>query len=283
MGKKRSELRQILRDARRYEGSGDLYNAVKLYKLLVREAPEWVEPFRQLGKFYKNRGEWKPAFHYTKKALAMDPSLQTAWWDLSIAATALDKPGLARGIWSKFGHPVEKPWPHRPVSIRMQYDRHYEIVWAKSLDPVRASIQNIPAPNSDRRFGDIVLFDREVAGHHIVQRKRYPVFDELGLYKRSLYQTYSCQVWPREKTDVDLLDKLAVQAGLGFEVWSNAERAWTHPRRPEYYDPGQRAQEEGLAVVEVALAALSDREVLRVLRNWEIICLGRFEVPVRHG
>ncbi len=261
----------------------DAYNAIKLYKLLVKEDPHWIAPYLRLGHIYKYRCEWKPAFHYTKKALALDSSQRDAWWDFSIAAAALHKWGLARSIWSKFGHQPEAPWRAQPVSIRLRYGSQFELLWADTCDPVRAKIRNIPDPMSDRRFGDIILMDGSVAGYHVVDRRRFPVFAELGLFKRSTYHTYSCLIQVRQNDDIDLLDQLARKANLGFEIWSNAQRTYTAPNRvPEYHGPGPGSRSDMAGTLHIALAAQREREVLNLLQDWKVICLGSYEKLQRH-
>ncbi len=284
MNEESGKIRDLFAEARRYEQLGDHYNAIKLYKLLVREAPTWTAPYQRLGQVYKYRGEWKPAFHYTKKALALDSAQPDAWWDLGIAAAAMDKEGLARGIWNKFGIATDNSWVPQPLSIRLNLQPQFELVWALTCDPARARIQSIPAPGSNHRYGDIILYDREVIGHQVVSRRRIGVHPELGLYKRSLYQTYSCKLQVYEAGDVQLLDELARKAGLGFELWSNARKVFTNPKRqPEYFSPLPEAADLSGGDVEVALAALRKADVLEVLRNWEIICLGRFEELTLHA
>ncbi len=38
-----------------YEERGDPYHAVKLYKKVIKLAPEWPLAYARLGQFYKNR------------------------------------------------------------------------------------------------------------------------------------------------------------------------------------------------------------------------------------
>ena len=115
-------------------------------------------------------------------------------------------------------------------------------------------------------------------GHHVVRNKRFPVYNELGLYKRSPYQTYSCRLETSDAGDVELLEQLCRTADLGFEVWSNAVRQYScggEERVPEYYgpDPFPEMPEQSLIV---AIAARREKHVLQVLRSWNVISLSTF-------
>lgn len=273
-----SNINVLFEEALQYDQQGDTYNAVKLYKKLTKLAPQWAPPYQRLAAIYKYRMEWKPALHYTKRSLAIDPAYKPGWWDLGIAATALKKWRIARNVWGKFGKTPTAGWTPDPVSIRLSYGERYEIMWANSLDPARAAIQNIPHPASDRRFRDVVLYDRVVKGYQVIRNKRFPVYEELGLYKRSPYQTYSCRLETSGNDDVNLLGQLCQDADLGFEVWSNAVQQYNtsgKQRVPEYYgpDPSWEVPEAGVIV---AIAARREKHVLQVLRSWNVISLATF-------
>jgi tetratricopeptide (TPR) repeat protein len=278
------EIVELYEKALGYDERGDVYSAIKLYKKIVKLAPAWPPPFQRLGSIYKYRREWKPALHFFKKAVALDSGDRASWWDLGIAATALNKGRIARSVWSKFGQTPEAGWRPSAVSLRVAYEGQYEILWADAVDPARAIIQNIPNPASGRHFRDTVLIDRVVSGHHVVRNKRYAVYDELGLYKGSGYLTYSCTLTTEGYQEVQLLEKICLEAGLGFEVWSGAARQYS-PRlsraTPEYYSPGL-LEERCADGVLVALAAQRERHVLQALRSWEVISLRSFSDLRRH-
>ena len=272
------DIEQSFFEAKRYEDTGDEYNAIKLYKRIVRKESGWLLPFLRLGFIYKQRGEWKPSLHYYKKAVAISSSAQTAWWDLGIAATALRKRRLARSIWNKFGYDEEEFGLPSPISIRLAYDKKYEILWGRALDPARCLISSIPQPASGFRFRDILLFDQPEKGSHLVGNRRFPVFESLGLYKRSHYRTYSCVIREADKDDVDLLEQLCREADIGFEVWSNATRHYHRSSllKPEYYHHPHLEEENPEALL-IALAARRKKEALGVLASWEIISLKTFD------
>ena len=280
-----SNINALFEEALRYDHQGDTYNAVKLYKKLTKLAPQWSPPYQRLAAIYKNRREWKPALHYIKRSLAINPTDKPGWWDLGIAATALRKWRIARNVWGKFGKTPQAGWAPGPVSIRCSYNDRYEIMWTNALDPARAAIQNIPHPDSERRFRDVILYDRVVNGYQVIRNRRFPVYDELGLYKRSPYHTYSCRLETSNNDDVELLGRLCQDADLGFEIWSNAVRQYSaggKQRVPEYYgpDPSWEVPEAGVII---AIAARREKHVLQVLRSWKLISLSSFSNLESYG
>lgn len=270
-----SEIKAFFEQALAYDRQGDPYNAIKLYKRIVKLAPHWVPPFARLAELYKYRREWKPALHYAKKTVVLEPGHQLAWWTIGIAATALRKWRVAHRVWKKFGFDPGQPW-RVPLSVRLQYQGRFELLFARSVDPARAIIENIPDPASGRRFHDLVLYDNVVAGHQVVGRHRFPVYDELALIKPSLFHTFSCVLHTGERKAVRLLDDICREAGLGFENWSNASRVKTGVLQnslPEYNVPDRLAGNETTGKVLVAIAAPGEGDVLRVLSSWEVISL----------
>lgn len=269
------ELRVLYEEARQYEAARDHYNAVKLYKRIVKEARHWADPHVRLGEIYKYRQEWKPALYYNKKAVSLDAGNQSAWWNVGIAATALKKGRLARNVWAKFGLSADEP-SLGPVSVRLHCEGQFEIMWASRLGPARGLVRNIPHPRSGRRYGDLILFDHVIRGHHTSDIYRLPVFDELGLLKRSHYQTFSCVLQSPDKKDITTLQQLCRDQNLGFEVWANASRTFTSQYfgdTPEYYFHNFEAPPELL----VAIASKNKDTALDVLDSWTVISLKGYE------
>jgi predicted TPR repeat methyltransferase len=67
-------IAEIFAQAEAYAEKSDVYNAVKLYKKLLKLAPDWALPWARLANVYKGRGEWKPCMQYTKNAASLNPS-----------------------------------------------------------------------------------------------------------------------------------------------------------------------------------------------------------------
>jgi len=181
----RSDITVLYQKALEYDRQGDVYNAVKLFKRVAKMAPDWDKPYFHLGSIYKNRNEWKPSFHYSRKATETNPGEEEAWWNLAIAATALKKWNAAQQAWTQLGYDQEENKKTSLLPIRINGHAHAEIVWARSLDPARARIESIPHPTSGRRYGEIVLHDCTPSGYRVVQQRRLPVYKELERTEKS--------------------------------------------------------------------------------------------------
>lgn len=269
-----SEIKQLYDKALQYDRAGDIYNAVKLYKKIIKSCPQWFPPFERLGLIYKQRQDWKGALYYNKKAVALNPSNRDAWWDLGIAATALKRRRIARNVWTKFGVYQKNKREKGKASIRLKVGPQFEIVEVNLLDPALAMISSIPFPNADRRFKDIILYDRTVSGYYRSKGIKLPVYEELGLHKRSVYQTASCWLHEVGEKEVKKLEELCLQNDMGFEVWSNVQLNTNMSMTgavPEYHNlPTLNA---GLGGVWVALSAKSVGQLRSLLDSWEVICL----------
>lgn len=268
------EARYYFDEAIRYEEVGDFYHAVKLYKRTIREAPGWAAPCLRLGHFYKYRQEWKPSLYYSKKGIAADAGNQQAWWDVGIAATALGKGKLARRVWDKFGGSARL---QGLVSARIKQGRSWEIVGVQRRGPASGVVRSVPHPKSQRRYGDLILLDNIVQGHHISGAYRLPVYEELGLLKRSHFVAFSCQLLLASTEDVNLLHQLCADKLLGFEVWGNASRtlSWASPEgQATFYHQPLTEQPPALLV---AIAARRESQAQRVLQDWSVITLKSFD------
>jgi hypothetical protein len=277
------DIAEIFAQAEAYAEKADVYNAVKLYKKVIKHAPEWALPWARLASIYKGRSEWKPCMHYAKNAVSLDPSQPEWWWDLSIAAAALGKGRLARSIWSKFAPAADTKT--KLISLQLQHNGIFEMIWAKPIDPVRAQITSIPHPGSGRRFMDIVFHDQQKIGYNVARKKRFPVYAALGVDKHSLFQTWTCWLEMPDKKDLQTLETLCRDNALGFEVWSSAQRSTLH----QFRDDLREFYSEDLAPVsepedlQVALAARRPEHVEQVLQAWTIISLKQYADLQRLG
>lgn len=274
-----NDIRALFEQAERYDARGDVYHAVKLYKHLIKLAPDWHPPYAKLSELYKLRQDWKAALHYSKKAISLNVQDQTSWWNVGIAATALKKPRLAQRVWQKFG---AQRYDYQPVCVRIAWGNQIEIVALRPIDPARGIIVNIPHPASERRYQDVLLFDREVLGYNILQKKKIPIYPSLGVFKRSTFHTFSCQLQEVENQDIKLLEQLCYEANLGFENWSNLTQVQNLSKKmPEYYgaDFTKPSQSGDLLI---AIAAQHQRQVEEVLKSWQIISLKNYNELVRH-
>lgn len=274
------DIEQLFLLAWEYDRHGDVYNAVKLYKRVIKLAPDWSAPFSFLSLIYKNRNEWKSALHYSLKAIEHNPFDETAWQNVGIAATALKKWKMARGAWNQLGFAFQETDKaiHQNLGmtpVRLHPLSKPEIIWAKRIDPVRATIESIPQPSSGRNFKDLILLDSRTSGYHLNGKSKMDVFDELEVIRPSLFKTYTLLLHTSSLGDVRKLERLCQEANLGFDNWSKATRIFLKPsanQLPEYFneDIVQNFERETFLI---ALAAKADKPVLAVLKSWKIISL----------
>jgi len=273
----------LYEEALRYDKVGDVYTSVKLLKKIIRIVPEWPEGFLALGHIYHRRREWKPAFHYFKKAVALDADDRSAWWHLGLAAVGLSRMRVAQTVWTKFG--FEQVALDKPLGLELKGPDGYEILWMQPLDASRGRILSIPHPGSGMRYRDMMLYDRRNRrGTNVVEKRRIPVYQSLGRLKKSPFSTHSCLLHSSNTAAIGQLEKLCFEAGLGFEVWSNATRTTQLNRNnatqkektnfPEYYNDLVPSPDHGTTLV--AIAAIHPAEVERVLNDWQIISLKGF-------
>lgn len=279
---------QLYRLVVEYDRRGDVYNAVKLCKRLARLAPDWSVPFAFLSRTYRSRMEWKPTLHYCLRAVEHNAFDENLWETLGIAATALGEWETARYAWNQLGFHF-KPSAEALhldlgiVPVRLNPTTAPEIVAARRIDPVRASIESIPQPSSGRRYKDLILVENRpnptgVGGQFFQASKKLPIHDELQLLKSSTWQTYSVLLHTSSQNDVDTLANLCLSANLGFDNWSNATRFFQpniHRNVAEYFDRAIFGKQER-EVFLIALAAKQMSEVKAVLESWRVITLKEF-------
>ena len=272
MDAQRRKIEQLFTDGLAYEAAGDSYLAIKLFKKIIRLDKHWAPAYARLGLMYKKRAEWKPALYYCKKALALDSAQEDVWWALGIAATALKKKGIAKSVWTKFGL---NSFQATPVCIRLRYQKQVEILWVRPLDPAKGEIINIPHPSADRQYRDLIIFDREVIGHNVIDYRRVPIFEELDLFKRSGYQTFSCTLHTADARAIQPLEKLCQEHGIGFEIWSNSTRQFVpeaDQAKPEYFSHNFLPKTESTGCT-AAFAAYELVDVQTVLESWRFVSL----------
>lgn len=285
MQRQQENIQLLLQQALTYDEKGDAYNAVKLYKKIVRLAPAWSVPYHFLSRFYKKRLEWKPSLYYSEKAIEFDPKDETAWQILATSATALKRWAIARKAWNQLGHDyqvIDKAL-HLDlglIPICIQPKQKPEIVWARQLDPARAQIESIPQPSSGRRYKEIILFDREPVAYRVVQKKRVPVYEELEKIHLSPFKTCIVRLETHSEKDVEILDKLCFEAGIGFDNWSKASRQfWQRNKHffTEFYGTEIQPNEDFVSNYKlVALASRDIESVKKILLDWKVITLQSF-------
>jgi len=264
-----------------YASGGDDYNAIKLCKRAIRLSSGWLPPYECLCGIYKRRREWKAVLHYNKKIVAIDPARPENWWDIGLSAAATGRFRLARSVWSKFGQKGIKPFQRKPVIVQLTHSGLYELVLARPLDPVRVVLESIPHPKSDRTFRDVLLIGHEEVGTTIVGNRRFSIYPELDLLKRSHFQTWSCILEQVGQSDIHLMEDLCRDANVGMEIWSNANRAKVIEGKHEYY-ANNGGHDAGEGEVVLALAARREQQIRDVLASWKVIALKNWRNLERH-
>jgi hypothetical protein len=212
----------------RYEDAG---------ALLTRAAdlePWLSESWYNLALLHKFRHDWEQARTAGLRAVALLDRAPGApdWWNVGIAATALQDWPLARRAWQAYGLRVPYTAGERPVemelgsaAVRLSPEGEAEVVWGRRLDPTRIEVLSIPLPSSGRRWGEVVLHDGVPNGRRATpDGGTYPVFDEIELWAPSPVPTWLVLLEAANEADRDALEGLAADAGYAAEDWSSSVR-----------------------------------------------------------
>jgi hypothetical protein len=271
---------ELLAHARQFAETGDVYNAIKLLRRIIKTAPDWWLPHADLSDLFKRQGDWKATFHYAKRTVALQAGHAPAWLNLGIAATALKKPHLARIVWNKFG--FTPPSPRALTALRISSRESFEIVWAHPLDPARALLTSIPDPATGRRFHDTLLVDAQACGHTVSHRRRYPVFDVLGVLKHSSYHTFALRTDTTDRKALRILEQLCHQSDMGFENWDNITRVkpfQSEQALQEFYGHDILPPADADTSL-IAIAAREPEQLSATLQRWSVITLSSCSTPV---
>lgn len=265
-----ADLQEKLQLGIEADNRGDKPEAIRIYRELLTEKEDWSEVHYNLGLVFKYLGEWEPSFTHNLRATELQPDDEAAWWNLGIAATALEKWRDARRAWNFFGlnyedsdDPPAEGIGRSPVRISSG-DGH-EVVWGDRIDPARIIIQNIPLPESGRRFGEIVLNDGAPNGTRIHNGREYSVFDELELIKASAHQTFELECDTNDRSKFEKLAEACFDAGFGIEDWSTLNlicHACSTGTAHEEHDSRPSSE------IRIALAADDPAKLHQILDDW---------------
>ena len=256
----------------------------------ARLAPGWVSPHFNLAVAYKHARRWGDVLAAADRIAAIDPSAPDSGlhWNVGVAATALGDWPRARAAWAAAGiaippgdGPIEMALGWTPV--RVSVDEHPEVVWCERIDPVRARITSVPLPESDRRYGDLVLHDGEPRGKRTLHGHERSVFDELELLAMSPYATFRVIV---HAGDADALG--AITEGLDahdvrIEDWTDTLEMLCKEcslGNPDHHDhdhapSGEWRDERRLGIAARAEADLAVLRGRRGVRSIEQVLAGR--------
>jgi hypothetical protein len=127
---------------------------------------------------------------------------------------------------------------------------------------------NLPLPDSARRFGDIILNDGAQEGTRTSRGQEYPVFNELAVWERSAYSTYSVEVKPVGDEAMQSLARLCEESGLAYENWGTVRNLCAECSRG---NPGEHECNPSNATdvtLKFGFAARSEQTLRELLRNW---------------
>jgi Tetratricopeptide repeat len=241
--------------------AGDAAGAIRLFKKAIQHAPKWSVPWYNLGLTYKYAGNWVQSYRCNAMAVQLNPKDEAAIWNMGIAATALQDWAEARRAWKLYG--IEVPMGDGPIEmdlgsvpIRLNPDGDGEVVWAHRVDPARAVLASIPLPESNHRYGDLVLNDGAPVGYRIHDGQEVPVFNELKLLTSSGFGTYEVTLQARNIDDLVSFEHVCERYHCPTEDWSTIRmicRQCSEGRPHEHPEPAI----EGPHRFAVAASALS--------------------------
>jgi hypothetical protein len=197
-----------------------------LYRRAVALDPDLQAAWFDLGLIYKWSHQWEKAYECNERAAALSSEHEDpAWWNLGIAATALRRWDTARTAWRAYGLTV--PDGHGPIEadfgmgvVRLNPADKGEVVWGRRIDPARVRVISVPFPQSGHRWADVVLHDGEPNGEREWQGRTFPVFDELERWEGSDVPTVEASV----QGDVEALLAELSSAGHAAENWTQSVR-----------------------------------------------------------
>ncbi len=275
---KRARASRANERARKLDGLGRSSEAVAAYLQACRADPNWSVPEYNLGLLYKYQSNWQASLEHNLRATQLDATDPASWWNLGIAATALERWEVARSAWRGAGiaipdgeGPLEYPCGTTP--IRLDPNGDAEVVWARRIDPARAILRSIPLPDSGFRCGDVVLNDGAATGQRKLNGQDVPVFNCLALLRASQLSTWVAKVDLSAAAPgsdaVDLLEELARECELFVEDWSTSLQMLC-----KACSEGTAHTEHTHALAEpgphrrIAIAAADARQTERLLEAW---------------
>lgn len=269
---KKSEARQLLKEARTAWDAEEWLRSAELHEQLLAHFPDeeasgvWWYDAALAHKFLRN---WAKAYELGREAAARAPrgTGDPAYWNLGIAATIQRDWTVARDAWTGFG--IELPDGEGPIEaafgpacVRLDTDGTREVVWIQRLCPTRGKVVNVPVTGG-RRYGEIVVHDGEPKGQRIFGGVEVPVFDELLLFEPSELPTLEVTVAAADVDDLKALLTLFTDHDLGAEPASGVRTLCA------CCSEGTHEQQDTMAsgAQQVSLAAPED-EARRLLDRW---------------
>jgi hypothetical protein len=224
-----------------------------------------------LGLAAKYKGDWKESYAQNQRANALRPGDEATIWNLGIAATALNDWEEARRLWRTYGievndGPGEVLTSEVKACVRLNPSISGEVVWGVRLDPARIRVLNVPLASSDRLYGDILINDGAPEGTRISDGDEYPVFDELGIWRRSAHSTFEVELIVPNATAFEILEDRCRQNDMWVEDWGTVRMLCEACSRG---NPGEHVcTAESVGQNKFGFAAKSESDLRRLLDGW---------------
>ena len=96
-----NDLSALLGTAHMHYAAGDSDEAIPLLMEVIRNAPNFPDPYHTLGLIYKDRGDMDQALEYSKIAAYLTPKNPVLWKDVALMARELGHAGVAIDLYSR--------------------------------------------------------------------------------------------------------------------------------------------------------------------------------------
>jgi tetratricopeptide (TPR) repeat protein len=269
-----TESERLNEKGRTLRDRGEVAAAIEAYRSSIAADGSWSVPWYNLGLLYKYEGAWAESLQCNQEAVNRNAGDGDAWWNLGIAATAVGDWSRARAAWKECG--VQIPPGAGPITvsfglvpIRLSPETRGEVVWCDRICPARAIVRNVPLPESDHFYGDVVLHDGAPEGSRMLHGQEVPVFNSLARLERSPFRTYILDLPESTRAQRASLTDVAFDRGTWAEDWSESVtflcRSCSYGLPHAEHDAALASSRPGLAV---AVAARDPDEVDDLLARW---------------
>lgn len=254
---------------------GQFEAAAKHFENAIQAMPSSWEAHFGLGVVLKWLCRWEGSLEASVNATQLRPGFEGSWWNVGIAATALGKWLQARRAWNEAGvkmecnaEPTDMNFGRVPIRLKTTNN---EVLWCDRLDPARARIVNVPTPESEHRYGDLLLTDGEPVGSRWNGSEEVSVFNELQILEPSGFGTYVVKIENATGQEAETLILMSAK-GIQIEDWSTVRiicRACSEGRAHERHDHEGWADPDARMDRRIAFAAKSASKVAKVLKAWQ--------------
>jgi hypothetical protein len=204
------------------------FEQIPIYRAHLARKPKDAAIWFDLGLSFKRLRDWASCADANRSALRIESKAgDPAWWNLGIATTALRDWSGARAAWRGYGiddipdgdGPIACDYGSTPVRLP-----HGEVVWGDRIDPARVIIRNVPLPDTEYRWGDVVLHDGQPNGERVRNGRKRAVFDVLERWSPSEIPTLRVETTFASHEDGEALVDLFDTNHFAAEDWTTNVR-----------------------------------------------------------